>query len=65
MIQRDTVRLHQSRHTTLAQGQRLAMSAAHRRCQAEGCDTRLSRYNPSSTCTLHQGWSDTRQRRYD
>lgn len=35
--------------TTFAQG---------RRCAHASCDTRLSRYNPEDTCTLHGGWSD-------
>jgi hypothetical protein len=27
-----------------------------RGCAAGGCTTRLSRYNPASCCSLHQGW---------
>ena len=27
-----------------------------RTCAAEGCETRLSRYNPDSFCSVHRGW---------
>jgi hypothetical protein len=27
-----------------------------RTCAVDGCATKLSRYNPASCCTLHQGW---------
>lgn len=65
MLERNTVRLHQSRHIQLLQGARLSSSVSRRRCEAADCDTLLSRYNPSTTCNVHQGWRDTRQRRYD
>lgn len=65
MLERNTVRLHQSRHLQLLQGSRLLSSADRRQCAADECDTLLSRYNPSPTCTIHHGWRDTRQRRYD
>jgi hypothetical protein len=29
---------------------------AARTCAAEGCETRLSRYNPDSFCSVHRGW---------
>jgi hypothetical protein len=39
---------------------------AQRVCDAEGCQTTLSRYNPDSYCSVHRGWDRqiiTRQRR--
>jgi hypothetical protein len=41
---------------------------AARTCAAEGCGTRLSRYNPDSFCSVHRGWDRqviTRRRRGD
>jgi hypothetical protein len=41
---------------------------AARVCAAEGCMTRLSRYNPDSYCSVHRGWDRqvvTRRRRSD
>jgi hypothetical protein len=41
---------------------------AARTCAAEGCETRLSRYNPDSYCSVHRGWDrqvTTRRRRGD
>lgn len=32
--------------------------SAERRCAAEGCDARLSRYNPSRECAAHAGWAN-------
>jgi hypothetical protein len=37
-----------------------------RTCAAEDCETRLSRYNPDSYCSVHRGWDRqviTRRRR--
>ena len=28
----------------------------HRTCDAPGCETRLSAYNPGSTCWQHEPW---------
>jgi hypothetical protein len=39
-----------------------------RTCAAEDCETRLSRYNPDSFCSVHRGWDRqvvTRRRRAD
>jgi hypothetical protein len=39
---------------------------AARTCAAEGCETKLSRYNTDSYCSLHRGWDRqvvTRRRR--
>jgi hypothetical protein len=41
---------------------------AARTCAAEGCETKLSRYNPDSYCSVHRGWDRqviTRRRRAD
>jgi hypothetical protein len=41
---------------------------ATRTCEADGCETRLSRYNPDSFCSVHRGWDRqivTRRRRAD
>jgi hypothetical protein len=27
-----------------------------RSCATDGCDVRLSRYNPTLHCSVHQGW---------
>jgi len=32
---------------------------AGRRCGARDCGTVLSRYNPTSTCAPHGGWTET------
>jgi hypothetical protein len=37
-------------------------------CAADGCRTKLSRYNPDSYCSVHRGWDRqviTRRRRGD
>ena len=37
-----------------------------RTCAADGCETRLSRYNPDTFCSVHRGWDRqvvTRRRR--
>jgi hypothetical protein len=54
--------LRQSRHHRVVGGDRIEDFGAQRRCCVEGCETLLSRYNPSSTCAVHAGWQDTRQR---
>jgi hypothetical protein len=41
---------------------------AARTCAADDCDTKLSRYNPDSFCSVHRGWDRqvvTRRRRGD
>jgi len=35
-------------------------------CAADGCETKLSRYNPDAYCSVHRGWDKrviTRRRR--
>lgn len=54
--------LRQSRHQRVVAGDRLQNFGATRRCPIDGCGTVLSRYNPSTTCAVHAGWKDTRQR---
>jgi hypothetical protein len=39
-----------------------------RTCAADGCETKLSRYNPDSYCSVHRGWDRqviTRRRHSD
>ena len=41
---------------------------AARTCAADDCETRLSRYNPDSFCSVHRGWDRqvvTRRRKSD
>jgi hypothetical protein len=38
----------------------LRVFGSARTCAAEGCSTRLSRYNPARCCTIHQGWDQQR-----
>ena len=41
---------------------------AARTCEADDCETHLSRYNPDSFCSVHRGWDRqviTRRRRGD
>lgn len=40
-----------------------AATPGPRACGFPGCGTRLSRYNPNTTCTVHGGWLDADQRR--
>lgn len=34
----------------------VARDERHRTCDAAGCETRLSAYNPGSTCWQHEPW---------
>ncbi len=43
---------------SLGVGKRLVQYAVGRRCQYPGCNSRLSRYNPNSTCAPHGGWRE-------
>ena len=54
--------LRQSRHSRVVGGDRVQDYGEQRRCCVDDCATLLSRYNPSTTCTVHSGWKDTRQR---
>ncbi len=42
----------------LGAGKRLQQFAIGRRCQHPGCNSRLSRYNPDTTCASHGGWRE-------
>ena len=61
---RSTPQLRRSRHQSIQVGERIEQHGSDRRCQARGCETKLSRYNPSTTCATHAGWADTRKRSY-
>jgi hypothetical protein len=57
-----TVQLRRSRHTAVQAVTTVSTHGRDRACHAPGCETRLSRYNPSETCSRHAGWQDPRQR---
>lgn len=61
---RSAVQLRRSRHAQLDPGEALDQYGARRLCRHPGCETRLSVYNPSDTCTMHAGWKDTHQRHH-
>ena len=46
------------RYERLTTGDRLVTQAPNRCCAHPQCTTRLSRYNPDSTCSQHNGWTD-------
>lgn len=46
----------------LHSGEPIESYARGRCCAVESCNARLSRYNPSDTCSVHRGWVDTRVR---
>ena len=60
----NTPQLHQSRAVQLVSGQVRLTAQPPRVCTSEDCRTKLSRYNPSDTCTVHEGWKDTRIRHH-
>lgn len=66
MYSRDRIipRPRRESHRRLASGERLQQFAMGRSCQHEECSARLSRYNPSDVCALHEGWHDTATRSY-
>lgn len=51
-------RLRAARSARLERGTPAPQQRAGRRCAVPGCDTLLSRYNPSETCARHAGWQD-------
>ena len=61
---RSTPQLHQSSHRALSTGERLRQYGYKRVCDQPECTARLSRYNPSDTCSVHAGWTDPRQRQH-
>jgi hypothetical protein len=46
----------------ISSGKPIEIHGEERNCTI--CSTRLSRYNPSDTCSLHLGWQDTASRSY-
>lgn len=48
--------LRMSRAMSLSSGIPLDQITADRMCAHPDCSTRLSRYNPDSTCARHGGW---------
>lgn len=61
---RTVPRLRHEQHRRLTSGEAMAQYDPERRCSRPGCDCRLSRYNPSETCSLHLGWADGATRSY-
>ena len=61
-----TVSLRSARMTPLSSGAAIEEFGEARHCHSPGCGSRLSRYNPSDTCSVHRGWRaepQTRRRR--
>ena len=58
-----TPQLRQAAHRTLLSGERLPAADDVRYCAHPDCSARLSRYNPSTTCAGHGGWTDPPVRR--
>jgi hypothetical protein len=64
----ETVAAHPTRRRAPGADPAVRSFGAARTCAAEGCETKLSRYNPDSYCSLHRGWDRqvvTRRRRGD
>jgi hypothetical protein len=55
MISAMVVRKHAKRRPVGAP-QEVRSIQGIRRCATEGCSVRLSRYNPTSHCSIHAGW---------
>lgn len=66
MYARDRIvpRPRRESHRRLSNGEPLQQFDRDRCCAVEGCTSRLSRYNPSNTCSVHRGWVDTATRSY-
>lgn len=66
MYARDRIvpRPRRESHRQLANGEPLEQYRRDRCCEQEGCSARLSRYNPSAVCSVHQGWQDVAGRSY-
>jgi hypothetical protein len=52
-----TVSVRESRAMPLQSGDAMEEFGNRRQCETSSCRIVLSRYNPSSRCTLHHGWS--------
>jgi hypothetical protein len=60
----DAVSLRRSAATALRPSKReMTHKEADRVCDEPACATKLSRYNPATSCTIHEGWSDPAPRR--
>lgn len=59
----DSMNLRQSTANTLRAGKSVAQEEVGRVCDAQGCTTRLSRYNPATSCCQHEGWAAPPQTR--
>jgi hypothetical protein len=57
-----SVQLRRSRHTAVQPVTIVTTHGSDRRCSAPTCQTKLSQYNPSETCSRHAGWQDPRKR---
>jgi hypothetical protein len=55
-------RPRQATSRRITSGTALRAYATGRRCLADDCHAKLSRYNPGETCSRHSGWADTRER---
>ena len=66
MYARDRIvpRPRRESHRALTNGEPLEQFATGRHCQVDDCTAKLSRYNPSITCSLHSGWVDPPGRSY-
>jgi len=53
---RSTPRRRHERAVRLVSGDPVESTGGVRSCDHPGCDARLSRYNPASTCAAHGGW---------
>jgi hypothetical protein len=54
----DSINLRQSSAQALRSGRALETKDADRVCDEPSCTTRLSRYNPAASCSMHEGWED-------
>ena len=59
---RNVPRLRQESHRSIGGGNPVEQYGEQRHCNVEGCEARLSRYNPGATCTLHRGWDEVGRR---
>lgn len=66
MYARDRIvpRPRRESHRRLTNGSPVEQYALRRRCAHDGCTATLSRYNPSETCSVHEGWVDPASRSY-
>lgn len=58
-----SVTTREPRANKLEPGDPLDVYGTTRRCNADGCQSLLSRYNPTTTCGAHRGWREAPTRR--